>query len=104
MYDQEVLAKLQATWPETTDYLTKLGQLNNDLMALREMQAADEHIPSWLEQEEWPKRAQLGEAQTHLAALLSQLEQETKGPSVPEHTTHEATTAPNTERSPRFKM
>lgn len=49
MYDQEMLAKLQATWPETTDYLTKLGQLNNDLMVLREMKAADEHIPSWLE-------------------------------------------------------
>lgn len=50
MYDQEMLAKLQATWPETTDYLTKLGQLNNDLMVLREMQAAEEHVPSWLEQ------------------------------------------------------
>ncbi|KAM9865640.1 hypothetical protein ACIFOC_01262 [Leucobacter aridicollis] len=50
MYDQEMLAKLQATWPETTDYLTKLGQLNNDLMVLREIQAAEEHIPSWLEQ------------------------------------------------------
>ncbi|GAA2823401.1 hypothetical protein [Leucobacter komagatae] len=49
MYDQEMLAKLQATWPETTDYLTKLGQLNNDLMVLRDIQAADEHIPSWLE-------------------------------------------------------
>ncbi len=49
MYDQEMLAKLQATWPETTDYLTKLGQLNNDLMVLREIKAADEHIPSWLE-------------------------------------------------------
>lgn len=50
MYDQEMLAKLQATWPETTDYLTKLGQLNNDLMVLREIQAAEEHMPSWLEQ------------------------------------------------------
>ena len=50
MYDQEMLAKLQATWPETTDYLKKLGQLNNDLMVLREIQAAEEHMPSWLEQ------------------------------------------------------
>ncbi len=49
MYDQEMLAKLHATWPETTDYLTKLGQLNNDLMVLREIQAAEEYLPSWLE-------------------------------------------------------
>ncbi len=44
-----MLAKLQARWPETTDYLTKLRQLNNDLMVLREVQAAEKDVPSGLD-------------------------------------------------------
>ena len=51
MNDQESLAKLQASWPETTDYLRRVGQVNNDLAVLREMSQRDEYEASltWLD-------------------------------------------------------
>ncbi|MFD5600800.1 hypothetical protein ACFWHR_12190 [Leucobacter sp. NPDC058333] len=51
MHDQESLAKLQQSWPETTDYLRRVGQINNDLMALREMAQRDTYESSltWLD-------------------------------------------------------
>lgn len=51
MHDQESLAQLQATWPETADYLQRVGQVNNDLMVLRDLAARDEYEASltWLD-------------------------------------------------------
>lgn len=50
MYDQEILTRLQATWPETTDYLVRVGQVQNDLMVLRELQEADRAEASWMDE------------------------------------------------------
>lgn len=50
MYDQEILDRLQATWPETTDYLRRVGQVQNDLMVLRELQEADRAEASWMDE------------------------------------------------------
>lgn len=41
--------QLQDRWPETDNYLTRVGQINNDLMTLREIDAHEQHIPGWLE-------------------------------------------------------
>ncbi|MEV8339453.1 MULTISPECIES: hypothetical protein [Leucobacter] len=51
MHDQESLAKLQQSWPETTDYLRRVGQVNNDLAVLREISQRDEYEASltWLD-------------------------------------------------------
>lgn len=51
MIDQEQLAKLQASWPTTENYLERVGQVNNDLMVLREAAARDEYESSltWLD-------------------------------------------------------
>lgn len=51
MHDQESLAKLQASWPETADYLQRVGQVTNDLMVLRELAARDEYEATltWLD-------------------------------------------------------
>lgn len=47
MYSPETLARLQQTWPETTDYLQRVGQVNNDLMVMREMQS--EQPEGWMD-------------------------------------------------------
>lgn len=47
MNDFEQLHQLRQTWPETENYLDRIGQTTNDLQVLREMDAA-EQIPSWL--------------------------------------------------------
>ncbi|MBS3182369.1 hypothetical protein [Leucobacter manosquensis] len=51
MHDQESLDKLQQSWPETTDYLRRVGQVNNDLAVLREISQRDEYEASltWLD-------------------------------------------------------
>ena len=51
MNDQDSLAKLQKSWPETTDYLRRVGQVNNDLAVLREMSQREEYEVSltWLD-------------------------------------------------------
>ncbi|MBL3685678.1 hypothetical protein D3248_01735 [Leucobacter zeae] len=48
MYDQQILRELQGSWPETTDYLVRVGQVTNDLMVLRELAAAENASPTWL--------------------------------------------------------
>lgn len=52
MYDHEMRTRMQQTWPETTDYLRRVGQVTNDLMVLREMQQAEGYEASltWLDQ------------------------------------------------------
>lgn len=50
MYDQEILQQLRESWPEPTSYLEQVGQLNNDLMALREMQLSETAAPGWMDQ------------------------------------------------------
>lgn len=51
MQDQEMLAKLRQSWPETTDYLTRVGQANNDLSVMRELaqREAYEAQLTWLD-------------------------------------------------------
>lgn len=49
MYDQNLLKQLQARWPETDNYLDRVGQVTNDLMVAREIQQAATHTPSWLD-------------------------------------------------------
>lgn len=51
MTDQEMLARMQQTWPETDDYLKRVGQVNNDLQAIREMTSRDQYEASltWLD-------------------------------------------------------
>lgn len=51
MIEQEQLAKLQASWPATENFLERVGQVNNDLMVLREAAARDEYESSltWLD-------------------------------------------------------
>ncbi|MDA3146507.1 hypothetical protein JSO19_03840 [Leucobacter sp. UCMA 4100] len=36
-------------WPETKNYLERVGQINNDLMLAREIAAREETVPDWLE-------------------------------------------------------
>lgn len=50
MYDQETLQQLRQSWPETTDYLQRVGQVTNDLMMLREMRRVAASSSTWLEQ------------------------------------------------------
>ncbi|WP_336652997.1 MULTISPECIES: hypothetical protein [unclassified Leucobacter] len=52
MIEQEQLATLQESWPVTESYLERVGQVNNDLMVLRELAARDEYEASltWLDQ------------------------------------------------------
>lgn len=45
----EQLQQMQSTWPDTTDYLTRVGQINNDLMVLREAAARDRITVTWLD-------------------------------------------------------
>lgn len=45
-----MLSQLGNRWPETDNYLERIGQINNDLQVLREMQAAQNHVPDFLEQ------------------------------------------------------
>lgn len=47
--DQQLLRDLAKKWPETTDYLQRVGQIQNDLMTLRELSAKEAHTPDWLE-------------------------------------------------------
>lgn len=49
MYDQQLLRQLQSTWPETADYLTRIGQTTNDLMVLRELRQVEPPSESILE-------------------------------------------------------
>ncbi|WP_053353945.1 hypothetical protein [Leucobacter musarum] len=51
MTDQEMLARMQQTWPETDDYLARVGQVNNDLQVLREISERDQYEASltWLD-------------------------------------------------------
>lgn len=50
MMTQESLPhQLQNRWPDTDNYLERVGQINNDLMVMREFQAAQNHIPDFLE-------------------------------------------------------
>lgn len=50
MSTMEQLQQMQTSWPETTNYLTRVGQINNDLMVLREAAARDRMSISWLDQ------------------------------------------------------
>lgn len=52
MQDQEMLARLRESWPETTDYLTQVGQANNDLSVMRELAHRETYEASltWLDQ------------------------------------------------------
>lgn len=52
MFDQQSLSQLQKSWPETTDYLERVGQVTNDLSVLREMLQRDgyEMKLDWLDQ------------------------------------------------------
>lgn len=50
MYDQEMLAQLQRTWPETEDFLQRVGQVTNDLQVLRELRMTGLSAPTWLEE------------------------------------------------------
>ena len=45
----EQLSQMQSTWPDTTDYLTRVGQINNDLMVLREAAAREQITVTWLD-------------------------------------------------------
>ena len=47
--NKPLFQQLQARWPETDDYLTRVGQINNDLMTMREIEYYENHIPDWLE-------------------------------------------------------
>lgn len=51
MNEQQALHRMQQTWAETEDYLQRVGQVNNDLMAIREMTDRDEYESSltWLD-------------------------------------------------------
>ena len=52
MQDQEMLARLRESWPETMDYLTQVGQANNDLAVMRELAQRETYEASltWLDQ------------------------------------------------------
>lgn len=52
MFDQQSLSQLQKSWPETTDYLERVGQVTNDLTILRELLQRDGYEASltWLDQ------------------------------------------------------
>lgn len=50
MSTMEQLQHMQTSWPETTNYLTRVGQINNDLMVLREAAARDRMSITWLDQ------------------------------------------------------
>jgi hypothetical protein len=52
MYDETLLTQLAQTWPETTDYLRRVGQVTNDLQTIRELQQRDRYESSltWLDQ------------------------------------------------------
>lgn len=52
MQDLEMLARLRQTWPESTDYLARVGQANNDLSVLRELAQRETYEAqlSWLDQ------------------------------------------------------
>lgn len=41
--------QLQDRWPETDNYLERVGQINNDLLTLREIDAHEKYVPGWLE-------------------------------------------------------
>ncbi len=49
MYDQVILDHMQKTWPETEDYLRRVGQVTNDLLALRELLVTERPAPTWME-------------------------------------------------------
>lgn len=49
MYNESILRQLSERWPETDDYLRRVGQVTNDLMVMREILRADEYQPTWLE-------------------------------------------------------
>lgn len=51
MSDHETLTHLQSSWPETEDYLQRVGQVTNDLMVLRELQARESYEAglTWLD-------------------------------------------------------
>lgn len=51
MNDQESLHQLRESWPETEDYLQRVGQVNNDLMVLKETAQRDEYESAltWLD-------------------------------------------------------
>lgn len=49
MSNEPLNRQLQNRWPETDNYLERIGQVNNDLMVEREMRAAQNHLPSFLE-------------------------------------------------------
>lgn len=49
MSNDETLRHLNSSWPETDNYLVQLGQLQNDLMVMRELQMDDQYTPTWLD-------------------------------------------------------
>lgn len=48
--DQQLLHDLSKTWPETADYLKRVGQVQNDLLVLQEEAARESHTPSWMDE------------------------------------------------------
>jgi hypothetical protein len=51
MNDHETLNRMQQSWPETDNYLERVGQVQNDLMVLREVAAREAYESSltWLD-------------------------------------------------------
>lgn len=47
LYNENLRRQLQERWPATDDYLTRVGQANNDLMVMDEILRAELTIPSW---------------------------------------------------------
>ncbi len=47
MYEQ--LQRLEQSWPETDDFLTRVGQLNNDRLLLQEAAARESMTVSWMD-------------------------------------------------------
>lgn len=46
-HNETLRRQLAKRWPETDDYMTRVGQANNDLMVMAEILRAERTIPTW---------------------------------------------------------